>query len=345
MNSLQCERASLVLSFHDDRMKTSSFVLRDGRTAAEPFACRAAICEKSPGVNAAIIAAAAAVSVGTAFLIALYLRTNLDAGALDDEAARRVAASAVAAMLLFFPFAVALISYGLNAARLRAASHTRDLLTGLFNRDGFTEAANAILKNCRGREPEEPVGLFVIGIDEMVRLQDEFGAEGANRVVSAVADALRSAIRTEDPVGYLRSGEFSAVLTGVGADTGSYIGDRLRRAVSGIDIRPGGRRFDLTVSVGATVMNGRLGFDSVYRDAGFRLDEARGAGQNCVMAGRFGKPSEVWPESLPARLQAVEPGKQRRGPGREAERDAELQFWREEDRRRSAPSFDKEAAE
>ena len=325
-------------------MTTVPIHLRDGRAAKAPFATKAEEGEPSAAVKAIV----AVCSVMLSFAFGYLVWHLISFEAVPQAAAstpQRAQTSALAAACLVFPFFLTAALHGAKIFSSRSRANGSDPLTGLLSQSSFRKVAQAVLMDCEGRDSAEPVALFVIAVDEPDVIRAVFGPDGTPAILCAIGEAIGGSVRSSDPVSHFGDGTYAALLTGVGAETAAYIADRMRRSVSGIEVRPNGHRFDLTVSIGVTVMNGRLGYDTVYSDAARRLVEARDNGQNCAMTGRFGKETEIWPDRLPVRLSVVQPDMQRRGPGRVAEREAEMRYWRAEDARHAAPDGKSAAAE
>lgn len=92
----------------------------------------------------------------------------------------------------------------LSAARTRAEY---DRLTGLHNRNGFEERAEAFLKE------ENPGGaLILMDLDNFKRVNDCEGHPAGDRVLCLFAECLRAAFRREDVIGRLGGDEFVVLI-------------------------------------------------------------------------------------------------------------------------------------
>jgi diguanylate cyclase (GGDEF)-like protein len=93
-----------------------------------------------------------------------------------------------------------------NEELAHAAVH--DVLTGLGTRDLLTRSGDD-----RGPGMESDRGLVVVDLDEFKAINDTFGHVAGDRVLQAVADRLREAVRPEDLVVRLGGDEFAALLS------------------------------------------------------------------------------------------------------------------------------------
>jgi len=111
----------------------------------------------------------------------------------------------------------------------------RDSLTGLFNRRGFDVMLPEQAK--RAKRSGRPVVVMYGDIDRFKALNDTYGHERGDEVLTAVADALRAAFRETDLLARLGGDEFCVV-----AETEE------------IDPRALGRRLDAAVGAAATLL-------------------------------------------------------------------------------------------
>ncbi|MEA2465828.1 MAG: hypothetical protein QOJ98_3575 [Acidobacteriota bacterium] len=133
----------------------------------------------------------------------------------------------------------------------REGEHARrqarvDPLTGLLNRRAFDEAlANAI---DRSRVSGEPLSVLVGDIDDFKDFNDRFGHLEGDRVLRAVADKLRGALRRPD-VAYRWGGdEFAVILPEADGDGADQVAGRIEAAVASTT-GPDGRALGLATGV------------------------------------------------------------------------------------------------
>jgi diguanylate cyclase (GGDEF)-like protein len=101
--------------------------------------------------------------------------------------------------------------------RRQAAVHRRradhDALTGLLNRGAFRSALTATLADPLARDG---VCVLLLDLNDFKPVNDTWGHDVGDEVLSAVADRLREGLRGSDLAGRLGGDEFAVLLTGVG---------------------------------------------------------------------------------------------------------------------------------
>ncbi len=136
--------------------------------------------------------------------------------------------------------------YTLRDAEARA---TTDALTGLPNRRYFDEYVGLL---ARRRRAEDRVGVLMVDIDRFKTLNDTYGHAVGDHVLRAVADAIAGAVRDGDVAARFGGEEFAVLLRNPSPEIAHEVGERVRRAVGGLDLRHLGVR-GVSVSVGVAV--------------------------------------------------------------------------------------------
>ncbi|CAN5621122.1 hypothetical protein BH10PSE14_BH10PSE14_33330 [soil metagenome] len=157
-----------------------------------------------------------------------------------------------------------------SAAALAIMAHT-DPLTGLDNRRGL-EARFAARR---------PVAVAIVDIDHFKRINDGFGHDVGDRVIVAVAGALRS---DESFAARIGGEEFALLLY---ADNPLHEAERLRRRVTQAVARDVvGLGWPVTASAGIAMLGSDIGFAEAIKAADMRLYEAKGDGRNRAVGPR-----------------------------------------------------------
>ncbi len=143
-----------------------------------------------------------------------------------------------------------------SAALARAYSHreaeaqaTTDPLTRLPNRRYFDEICGLL---ARRRRSGDAVGVLMIDIDKFKVLNDTYGHATGDEVLRAVAGAIVTAVREDDVPARFGGEEFVVLLRNPGPEVALEVGERVRAAVGGLDLRELGVA-RVTVSVGVAV--------------------------------------------------------------------------------------------
>jgi len=121
-----------------------------------------------------------------------------------------------------------------------------DGLTGLANRLQFTDRLRTAIQHAR--QHGEVVTLFYLDLDYFKPVNDEFGHDTGDQVLTAVGERLTSCTRAADTVARLGGDEFPVL---VGPRTTARGVDRLAERLAGA-FRRSFQIADLTFSVGAT---------------------------------------------------------------------------------------------
>ena len=168
--------------------------------------------------------------------------------------------------------------------RLGDAAQT-DALTGLWNRRGFDELLDQAL--ARAGRTGEDIALMLCDIDQFKGVNDTLGHEAGDRVLVAVAQAMRSVIRPTDVAARIGGDEIAIILSGSNAMGALRVAERLRDALTQsnpIAPRP------LTISVGIAdtralnrVAAGEDSREQLCRAADETMYEAKRAGRNRAM--------------------------------------------------------------
>ncbi len=168
--------------------------------------------------------------------------------------------------------------YTLRDAETRART---DALTGLPNRRYFDEYLTLLAQR---RRAEDRVGVLMIDIDRFKRLNDTFGHAVGDHVLREVAQAIASAVRDDDVPARYGGEEFAVLLKSPTPEMAVEIGERVRRAVAGLDLRslgvPG-----VSVSVGVSVADSPdEPLDALVDAADRALYRAKRGGRDRVVA-------------------------------------------------------------
>ena len=161
-----------------------------------------------------------------------------------------------------------------------------DKLTGLLNRRGFEERAPAQLE--RARRGGEPISVATFDIDYFKRINDEWGHERGDRVLTALGDVFRAETREVDLVARMGGEEFTAVLARADIDKAMAYAERVRARFAKIDIGTG----PLTISAGVTSTRAPDGTDELLLAADSALYEAKCSGRDRAVGhetARFGE--------------------------------------------------------
>ena len=156
-----------------------------------------------------------------------------------------------------------------------------DPLTGLANRRGFTEAARSILSNAV--RASSGVAVLMLDIDHFKSINDTYGHDSGDRVLSEVGRILPAGLRDGDLSGCLGGEEFALVLANVDQQGAVNVAEKLRAKIGSLEVGlDDGRTVRFTISIGvALAAEGEDLADTLAR-ADAALYKAKDGGRNQV---------------------------------------------------------------
>ena len=127
---------------------------------------------------------------------------------------------------------------------------TTDALTGLFNRRFLDESLHTELD--RARRSDNRLSVIMFDVDHFKRFNDTHGHEQGDRVLQAVAQALRGALRNYDLPCRYGGEEFLAILPDTLPDGALAVAERLRMDIEAMRVDG----LQVTVSLGVASVTG-----------------------------------------------------------------------------------------
>lgn len=125
----------------------------------------------------------------------------------------------------------------------------RDALTGAYTRRYLRERLHAELSYAARHRT--PVALLMLDLDHFKDVNDRHGHEAGDAVLRVVVEQLRRGLRPEDVLVRYGGEELCVLLRGLDESQASGLADRLRAAVSGLEVPVGdGAIVRVTVSIG-----------------------------------------------------------------------------------------------
>jgi diguanylate cyclase (GGDEF)-like protein len=127
-----------------------------------------------------------------------------------------------------------------NAERHAALRESAEIdgLTGCINRDGLERRLSELL--AEAERSGNPLSLALLDLDGFKSINDVFGHPSGDTVLKSVGATLRSNVRVGDFVARYGGDEFALILPNASEDQASPVLDRVRAAISSMEV-PGGR--------------------------------------------------------------------------------------------------------
>ena len=154
-----------------------------------------------------------------------------------------------------------------------------DVLTGLFNRRAFIEAAHQMIaKRARKRLP---VSVLAFDLDHFKSINDRFGHAVGDETLQLFAAIASGSMRATDMIGRLGGEEFVAIVPGTAADA-AVVAERVRAAyeVAGKEISS--HQIGSTVSIGLASATGPVELTALLARADAALYRAKSGGRNRI---------------------------------------------------------------
>ena len=156
-----------------------------------------------------------------------------------------------------------------------------DDLTGLFNHRRFQEVVTAEVE--RARRFEQPLGLFMLDIDDFKEVNDTYGHQQGDLVLQEVGRVLKDSSREIDEPARYGGEELAVALPQTDLDGAHLLAERVRTAIAALEIPRLGAEgvIKVTASFGvASVPETASGKEELIASADAALYRAKRAGKN-----------------------------------------------------------------
>lgn len=152
----------------------------------------------------------------------------------------------------------------------------QDPLTGLLNRMGVMQQADALFKSGVGK----PLCVVFIDVDHFKSINDEHGHDAGDRILTEVAALLTESVRKADVIGRWGGEEFILLCPGVHKEAIAGIAEKVRTAVADHAFEAHFRPIRVTISLGIAFVLPGENFDQAYKRADVALYQAKTQGRN-----------------------------------------------------------------
>ena len=190
-----------------------------------------------------------------------------------------IAAAATLFVIIVLAAALTLI-HGQREAMRRLA--TTDALTGIANRRHLMSAGES--EFARARRYAHPFALMMLDIDHFKTINDTWGHPTGDRVLVALAEALREALRTQDLVGRFGGEEFLLILPATDLTGAWALAERIRRHIDeGVSVpTERGDPIRFNISIGVAALGEEDDFAQLLARTDRALYAAKAGGRNRV---------------------------------------------------------------
>jgi diguanylate cyclase (GGDEF)-like protein len=164
---------------------------------------------------------------------------------------------------------------------LKELSNT-DPLTHLYNRRHLTKTLNSEL--IRAQRSGNCLSLVMLDIDHFKKINDTYGHQNGDKVLSAIAKLTQAQLRCYDLAARYGGEEFVLVLPGTPLAGGEEVARRLRNQVQTISFEPPMENLTVTISLGVALFPSPSvnDMESLIRQADEALYRAKQNGRNRI---------------------------------------------------------------
>lgn len=175
-----------------------------------------------------------------------------------------------------------------TTAELEAANAELDRLARM---DRLTQIANRgetedVLKEAItfSHKNSMPISILMLDIDDFKKINDTYGHDVGDRVLTETSKILRAHVRLGDTVGRWGGEEFLLILLNAEEKSAVQIANRIREAIAALRVLPDDKGF--TASFGVARIAPGDSFETFYQRVDGALYKAKRSGKNCVYLSR-----------------------------------------------------------
>ncbi|HDL7043328.1 TPA: diguanylate cyclase [Yersinia enterocolitica] len=157
-----------------------------------------------------------------------------------------------------------------------------DKLTQLNNRSSVDYRLSSIHHN------RQACGLLILDLDHFKSVNDTYGHDGGDILLTEVGKLLMTAVRDEDFVGRYGGEEFIIITHSHDPQAIKAVAERIRMRVESLDVQlPDGRKVKATISIGASLYLPGMSMLKALKMTDEALYQAKNQGRNQVVYSRL----------------------------------------------------------
>ncbi|MFH7929144.1 cellulose biosynthesis regulator diguanylate cyclase DgcQ [Enterobacter roggenkampii] len=159
-----------------------------------------------------------------------------------------------------------------------------DPLTRLNNRGALFERAKLLAEKCH--QQSLPFSVIQLDLDHFKSVNDQYGHQAGDKVLSHTAGLIASVLRKNDVAGRVGGEEFCVVLPGIGLEEARVVADRIRCRINSKEIlvkKSTTLRISASLGVSSAGEKGNYDFEQQQSVADARLYKAKQGGRNRVV--------------------------------------------------------------
>lgn len=159
-----------------------------------------------------------------------------------------------------------------------------DPLTRINNRGALFERAKVLAKRCE--QQQQPYSVMQMDLDHFKHINDRYGLQAGDKVLTHAARLITSTIRKVDVAGRVGGEEFCVVLPGAGPEEAMQIAERIRLRINDREIlvkKSQTARISVSIGVSSAQESNNYDFEQLQSIADARLYQAKQRGRNQVV--------------------------------------------------------------
>lgn len=149
---------------------------------------------------------------------------------------------------------------------------THDVLTGLYNRSAYERIF-------KGVEREDSIALLLIDVDKFKGINDTYGHETGDKILSKVAATLTSSFRSDDFVCRIGGDEFAIIMTNMSSELKELVRSKVQGANDKLQTPKDGLP-PISLSVGVAFGDRKKSTGNIFKDADAALYEVKRNGRS-----------------------------------------------------------------
>ncbi|EFD5001127.1 cellulose biosynthesis regulator YedQ [Escherichia coli] len=160
-----------------------------------------------------------------------------------------------------------------------------DTLTRMYNRGALFEKARPLAKLCQTHK--HPFSVIQVDLDHFKAINDRFGHQAGDRVLSHAAGLISRSLRAQDVAGRVGGEEFCVILPGANLEQAKEVAERIRLKLNEKEMliaKSKTIRISASLGVSSSEETGDYDFEQLQSLADRRLYLAKQAGRNRVFA-------------------------------------------------------------
>jgi diguanylate cyclase (GGDEF)-like protein len=124
------------------------------------------------------------------------------------------------------------------------------------------------------------LGILVFDVDHFKKVNDQFGHDTGDRVLSTIAQVIGNNVRQTDVLGRWGGEEFILICPQITLEQVKGLAEKLRLAIEEQEFNTPNGALKVTISIGAAIVDPQETFEAAFKRADTALYKAKNSGRN-----------------------------------------------------------------